>query len=243
LIYKLTINNLILTNIILKSNTLICSSLKKHQNMDPITIGLGAAGLVSSLFGGYMAGKERKKMRSELDALEAENKAIYNAQALGDYTQRADAQNILRQMRNQLDRQTKRAANTQAITGGTIEQTAAMKDSANRALADTMANLGAVGAQFKDRVTDRYLNRKNQLSTQRMNLLDQSARGWEGLMQTGLNTSAGALSSLIPTASANIPGAAPGNIAGVGTMVNTSPIKNVDGIISNKYNAPWNAKK
>jgi hypothetical protein len=243
LIYKLTINNLILTNIILKSNTLICSSLKKHQNMDPITIGLGAAGLVSSLFGGYMAGKERKKMRSELDALEAENKAIYNAQALGDYTQRADAQNILRQMRNQLDRQTKRAANTQAITGGTIEQTAAMKDSANRALADTMANLGAVGAQFKDRVTDRYLNRKNQLSTQRMNLLDQSARGWEGLMQTGLNTSAGALSSLIPVASANIPGAAPGNIAGVGTAVNTSPIKNVDGIISNKYNAPWNAKK
>jgi hypothetical protein len=146
-------------------------------------------------------------------------------------------------MRNQLDRQTKRAANTQAITGGTIEQTAAMKDSANRALADTMANLGAVGAQFKDRVTDRYLNRKNQLSTQRMNLLDQSAMGWEGLMQTGLNTSAGALSSLIPTASANIPGAAPGNIAGVGTMVNASPIKNIDGIISDKYNAPWNAKK
>lgn len=207
--------------------------------MDPITIGLGAAGLASSLFGGYKAGKERKKMRNELDELEAENKAIYNAQALGDYTQRADAQNILRQMRNQLDRQTKRAANTQAITGGTIEQTAAMKDSANRALADTMANLGAVGAQFKDRVTDRYLNRKNQLSTQRM----QSAMGWEGLMQTGLNTSAGALSSLTPVASANIPGAAPGNIAGVGTMVNTSPIKNVDGIISNKYNAPWNAKK
>ena len=211
--------------------------------MDPITIGLGAAGLASSLFGGYKAGKERKKMRNELDELEAENKAIYNAQALGDYTQRADAQNILRQMRNQLDRQTKRAANTQAITGGTIEQTAAMKDSANRALADTMANLGAVGAQFKDRVTDRYLNRKNQLSTQRMNLLDQSAMGWEGLMQTGLNTSAGALSSLTPVASANIPGAAPGNIAGVGTAVNTSPIKNVDGIISNKYNAPWNAKK
>lgn len=168
--------------------------------MDPITIGLAAAGLASSLFAGYKAGKERKKMRSELDALEAENKAIYNAQALGDYTQRADAQNILRQMRNQLDRQTKRAANTQAITGGTIEQTAAMKDSANRALADTMANLGAVGAQFKDRVTDRYLNRKNQLSMQKMNLLNQSARGWEGLMQTGLNTSAGALSSLIPNA-------------------------------------------
>lgn len=165
--------------------------------MDPISTGLGAIGLVSSLYGGYKAGKQRKKINSEIGKMEAENKALYNSQALGDYTQRADAQNILRQMRNQLDRQTKRAANTQAITGGTIEQTAIAKDAANKALADTMANLGAVGQQFKDRVTDRYLNRKNQIGLMRMNLANQSAQGWENLMQTGLNTASGALSSLI----------------------------------------------
>ena len=161
---------------------------------------LGGAGLATSLYGGYKAGQERKKMKGELANMDVENKAFYNAQALGDYTQRADAQNILRQMRNQLDRQTKRAANTQAITGGTIEQTAIAKDAANKALADTMANLGAVGQQFKDKVTDRYLNRKNQIGLMRMNLANQSAQGWENLMQTGLNTASGALGSLIPGA-------------------------------------------
>ena len=50
------------------------------------------AGLASSLFGGYKAGKERKKMAGQLKGWEAENKAFYNSRALGDYTQRADAQ-------------------------------------------------------------------------------------------------------------------------------------------------------
>lgn len=168
--------------------------------MDPITLGLAGTGLVTSLFGGFKAGKERKKMDRDIGKMEAENKAFYNSQALGDYTQRADAQNVIRQMREQLDRQTKRAANTAAITGGTVEQTAVAKDSANKALADATANIGAIGQQFKDRVTDRYLSRKNNLSMMRLNQMQNQATGWENLMQTGLNTGAGALSSLIPGA-------------------------------------------
>ena len=202
--------------------------------MDPITIGLAAGGLASSLFGAFNAGQERRKMKSEIGKMEAENKAFYNNQALSDYTQREDSQNVLRQMRNQLDRQTKRTANTQAITGGTVEQTAVQKDASNKALADATAKIGAIGSQFKDRVTDRYLNRKNHISMMKMNLADQSAQGWEGLMQTGLNTSAGALSSIVPgSAGANPPGA----IGGVSTQATASPVKNVSGIIP-KYKKP-----
>lgn len=208
---------------------------------------LGGAGLATSLYGGYKAGKERKKMKGELANMDVENKAFYNAQALGDYTQRADAQNILRQMRNQLDRQTKRAANTQAITGGTIEQTAIAKDAANKALADTMANLGAVGQQFKDRVTDRYLNRKNQIGLMRMNLASQSAQGWENLMQTGLNTASGALGTMSQNNNSNNFGSLfiyPSKIKNVGKELNVSPKKNIDDvIISDRYNTPFNAKK
>lgn len=213
-----------------------------RTDMDPITIGLGVAGLASSLYGGYKAGQERKKMKSELGAMEAENKALYNTQALGDYTQRADSQNVLRQMRNQLDRQTKRAANTQAITGGTVEQVAVQKDSANKALADATAHIGAIGAQFKDRVTDRYINRKNQLSMMKMNLASQDAQGWEGLMQTGLNTAAGALGGIVPGAG-NTSSSDPGKVGNVSTLATALPKKNLGGIVSNKYNAPWNSKK
>lgn len=168
--------------------------------MDPITLGLAGAGLVTSIYGGIKAGQERKKMDRAIGGMEAENKAFYNSQALGDYTQRADAQNAIKRMREQLDRQTKRAANTAAITGGTVEQTAVAKDSANRALADATANIGAIGAQFKDRVTDRYLRRKDNIGMMKLNQMQNKANGWESLMQTGLNTGAGALSSLIPGA-------------------------------------------
>lgn len=174
--------------------------INSDKKMDPVTLGLAGTGLVTSLFGGIKAGQERKKMDRAIGGMEAENKAFYNSQALGDYTQRADAQNVIRQMREQLDRQTKRAANTAAITGGTVEQTAVAKDSANKALADATANIGAIGQQFKDRVTDRYLQRKNNLSMMRLNQMQNQATGWENLMQTGLNTGAGALSSLIPGA-------------------------------------------
>lgn len=164
--------------------------------MDPVSLGLAGAGVVSSLFGGWKAGKERRKMDKQIKGWEAENNAYYKANAFGDYTQRADAQNALRQMREQLDRQTQRQANTQAVTGGTIEQTAAMQEQANKSLADATANIGAAGEQYKQRVTDQYLNRKNQIGMMQYGNTSAAATGWENLMQTGLNTAGTALGSI-----------------------------------------------
>lgn len=178
-------------------------------------------GLASSLFGGYKAGKERKKMDGQIKSWESDNKAFYNSRALGDYTQRADAQNALRRMREELDRQTKRATNTQAITGGTLEQTAVAKDSANKALADTTSNIAAVGAQYKDRVTDQYLNRKNQLGMMQYQNTAGKASSYENLMQSGLNTAAGALGSL-----------ATGSTGGNAVRTGVKPLKSLKGVMA-----------
>lgn len=192
------------------------------------------AGLASSLFGGYKAGKERKKMAGQIKGWEADNKAFYNSRALGDYTQRSDAQNVLRQMREQLDRQTKRATNTQAITGGTVEQTAAAKDSANKALADATSNIAAVGQQYKDKVTDQYLNRKNQLGIMQYQNTAGKAASYENLMQSGLNTAAGALGTLATGAGkgGGVRRGNPGNISnpGVKPIASANPIKDVSGV-------------
>jgi hypothetical protein len=188
--------NLILTNAFKISIAFICLKHYKKNNMS-IGLGLAGVGLATSLYGGWKAGKEQKKMDRQIRGWEADNKAFYNSRALGDYTQRADAQNALRQMREQLDRQSKRATNTQAITGGTIEQTAVSKDSANKALADATSNIAAVGQQFKDRVTDQYMGRKQQLQGMQYQNTAGKANSYENLMQSGLNTAAGALSSLV----------------------------------------------
>ncbi len=197
--------------------------------MDPITIGLGAAGLATSLYGGYKAGKERENINAKIGQLERDNKAFYNANALGDYTQRADAQNVVSQMRTQLDRQTKRANDTAVITGATPEATALQKQGANEALAGATAQLGAIGQQYKDRVTDRYLNRKDRYGMMRLQQSEGAAQGYEGLMQSGLNTMSGALSTLSATPKAP---KAPGPIAPASTLAKTTdPLKNLEGVI------------
>lgn len=206
--------------------------------MDPITLGLAGVGVASSLFGGYKAGKERKKMSNQIKSWESENKAFYNSQALGDYTQRADAQNAIRQMREQLDRQTKRATNTAAITGGTVEQTAVAKDSANRALGNATSNIAAVGQQFKDRVTDQYMGRKQQLQGMQYQNTAGKASSYENLMQSGLNTAAGALSTLAPTTGGVGKGKGVSSI-GKPTLkgiASANPIKDVSGVkITNPF--------
>ena len=75
----------------------------------------------------------------------------------------------------------------------------------------------------------------------KMSLSDQDAKGWEGLMQTGLNTAAGALGGIVPGAGNT--SSDPGKVGNVSTLATAPAKKNLGGIVSNKYNAPWNSKK
>jgi hypothetical protein len=116
----------------------------------------------------------------------AENKAWYNANALGDYTQRADSQNILRSLRENLDRQNKIAANTAVITGATPEQQAVQKGQAGDVIADTYANLGAMGQQYKDRVTEQYFNRKYALENGRLGMINDERNNYSTLFNNSM---------------------------------------------------------
>lgn len=199
--------------------------------MDPITIGLAATGLASSLYGGWKAGQERKKMDKKIGEMERDNQAFYNANALGDYTQRSDAQNAIAMMRKQLDRQTKRANDTAVITGATPEAVALQKQGANEALAGATSNIAAIGQQYKDRVTDRYLNRKDRYGMMRLQQAEGAAQGYEGLMQSGLNAASGALGGIAGGAGGGGLGV-PGAVKPVSTLAKTTdPLKNLGGKI------------
>lgn len=157
--------------------------------MEPLTMiaaGSAIAGLAGSLFGSSKAARERKKMNRYLDQQEADNKAWYNANALGDYTQRSDVQALMGQLRNSLVKKNKAAANTAVVTGATTEQQAVEKEQSNKVLADAWSQMGAMGQQWKDKVTDRYLARKQELAGQRMGVAQSAAQGGENLMSNGL---------------------------------------------------------
>ena len=156
----------------------------------------GAIGLVGGLFGGSKAARERKRMERHLNKQETENNAWYNQNALSDYTQRSDSQNLLRNLRENLKRRNKADAGTAVITGATPEAQAAAREQSNQVISDTYAQLGAMGQQYKDQVTDRYLQRKQDIYNQRMALAGNSAQSSENLMYNGLNTMGSALMSI-----------------------------------------------
>lgn len=157
----------------------------------------GAVGLVGSLFGGNKAAKQRKKMENYLNTQDAENKAWYNANALSDYTQRSDIQNLMKQLRDNLGKTNKRAENMAVVTGATPEQQAVQKEQSNKVISDTFANIGAQGQQFKDRVTDKYQARRENIANQRMNMMEGKAQSGENLQSNGLGMLSNAAGSLL----------------------------------------------
>lgn len=157
--------------------------------IDAIGQGVNAlAGIGTAIYGGVKAGKERKKMEDYLSTQEANNESWYNANALSDYTQRADAQALMSNLRENLAKQNKAVANQAIVTGATPEQLALQKEQANKAISDTYSNLGAMGQQWKDNITNRYLARKDAFAGQRMNMMEATANSYENLMSNGLNS-------------------------------------------------------
>ncbi|MDR0768600.1 MAG: hypothetical protein LBE71_01645 [Dysgonamonadaceae bacterium] len=166
--------------------------------MDPVSIASGVIGLGSSIFGAINAHREQKKMENLRRQQQADNKSWYNANALGDYTQRADAQMLLRNLRENLSKQNRVAANTAVITGATPEQQAAQKEQANSVITNTYANLGAMGQQYRDKVTDRYLERKSSIEDSQYQTMQGNLNNYSTLF----NNSISSLANLASTAAA-----------------------------------------
>jgi hypothetical protein len=161
-----------------------------------------ATALSGTAYGGIKSGKARREQEGLLKKQESENKAWYNSNALGDYTQRKDVQDLLRQLRQQLTEQNRTQANTSVVTGATPEQQAAQKELSNKAIANVYSNLGAQGQMYKDRVTDRYLAMKQGYADNRMGMLGAGAGSYENLMNNGLNSLSTSMGTLLNSYSA-----------------------------------------
>ena len=156
----------------------------------------GGIGLASSIYGGIKAGEERKKMQTYLSGEKSDNEAFYNKNYYGDYTQRADTQNLMKQTRDMLKRNNEVAANTAVVTGATPEATNADKEQSNQVITDTMSNVAAQGQRWKDNIQNQYMNRKNQLSNMQYGDMEGAAQGYEDLMGNGIKAVGSAATGL-----------------------------------------------
>ncbi len=171
-------------------------------------IGISGIGAIGNIFTRNKQKKEREKamsqMRSDIRNRQVENKSWYSKNAMLDYTQRADSQNLLKNLRDNLKKRTNSAKSTAVITGATPAAQAVEKEVAAKAVSDTYSNVTAMGQRYKDNVTNQYLRRSEDLDRQmfslnRMGLSAQEhdynrrAGSWSNLLQTGLNVAAGSV--------------------------------------------------
>ena len=164
-----------------------------------VGLAVGAAGMIGSAVKNKEAKDQVKDMQAKQNARQAENKAWYRSSQAEDYLQTAEAQRILKQQRDALDRERRITTSSAAVTGATPGAVAASKAASTRSMATTLSNLAAMGDQVKARKEAQYFaredsidNRQSELDRMRVGITQQESQNWSNLSQQGFSVAAGA---------------------------------------------------
>ena len=161
-----------------------------------IGAGLGIAGSVgSAIFGGSKASKAANQANKLIEQQQTDNQKWYDRRYNEDYSQTAEAQNLMNYARQEAEKQFRRAEGAAAVAGGTEESVARAKRDANEMLSQTASNIAAQGTARKDAIEQQYLNTKNSLTQQQVQNLQQKAQN----ISAAAGQASSAFGSLLPT--------------------------------------------
>ena len=135
----------------------------------------GIAALGSAIYGAVKSSKANNKARQLIQDQRDDNKRWYNTKMNQDYTLRADVQRAINKQRELLDEQMRRAKGAGIVSGASDGATALAKESANRSLAEAIADIAAAGAQYKDQVEAQYRAQDAALNQQQAQSYQQEA--------------------------------------------------------------------
>lgn len=157
-----------------------------------IGAGMQAAGAIA---GGIMKSRALKKQQRMLAKQQRENQEWFDRKYNEDATQRADAQRLLTMTQENIRQRNKQAAGSAAVMGGTEESVAAAKAANNQALTDTVSQIAASADARKDNIESQYLNKKESLDNQQMQLEQQKSEAINDAIQ-GVAGAAGSMFSM-----------------------------------------------
>lgn len=171
---------------------------------------IGAAAQVgSSIYGAIKSSQANKRAEDLLRNQRDENRKWYETRMAEDYTRRADVQNILRKQRELFQDQYKRARATNVVAGGTDESLALQQAGANETMGETMADVAANAADYKDAVEQQFREKDDAYNQQQIameqnkaqqiaNAAGQMGSAVSGLVSGGMNK-AGGTKTLTPS--------------------------------------------
>lgn len=188
-------------------------------------IASAAIKLGTSIAGGVMSAKAARRRKNYLEKEKAENENWYNRRYNEDATQRADAQQLLRRTRETIMRNNQAAAGTQAVTGGTDESVAAVKEQNAKALADAVGQISASAEARKENIDTQYNNNKRSINAQLAGVEAERAQNIANTTSNAVNAvdqAGSAISSAMSTKSTGASGGGTG-LTNTSQMSNTSP--------------------
>lgn len=152
---------------------------------------LGAAslalGIGSSLFGANKAKKAARRAQAENQYRTNAEKAWYDKNYNTDYLDTKAGQNLMIRAQEVQDEYIRKADGAAAVGGGTAASVAQAKESANKAMGDTIANIAAQDTSRKQQVEDAHLANTQQLSRERQQIEQQKAQNTSDAAQNASN--------------------------------------------------------
>lgn len=146
-----------------------------------------AAGVASSLFGANKAKKAARRAQAENQYRTNAEKAWYDKNYNTDYLDTKAGSNLMRRAQEVQDEYIRKADGAAAVGGGTAASVAQAKESANKAMGDTIANIAAQDTSRKQQVEDAHLQNTQQLSRERQQIEQQKAQATSDAAQNASN--------------------------------------------------------
>lgn len=146
-----------------------------------------AAGVASSLFGANKAKKAARRAQAENQYRTNAEKAWYDKNYNTDFLDTKAGSNLMRRAQEVQDEYIRKADGAAAVGGGTAASVAQAKESANKAMGDTIANIAAQGTSRKQHVEDAHLQNTQQLSRERQQIEQQKAQNTSDAAQNASN--------------------------------------------------------
>lgn len=146
-----------------------------------------AAGIGASLFGANKAKKAARRAQAENQYRTNAEKAWYDKNYNTDYLDTKAGQNLMRRAQEVQDEYVRKADGAAAVGGGTAASVAMAKESANKAIGDTIANVAAQDTARKQHVEDAHLANTQQLSRERQQIEQQKAQATSDAAQNASN--------------------------------------------------------
>jgi len=141
--------------------------------MDPITLGLGAVSLGSTIFSAIKGGSANKANEDLLAQQEESNEAFYNNNR--NFMDTNLAKSVLERARKQYEDRGKISDSKAEVTGASAEQVVAEKSAANEGYNDIVRNLAETGTRYTQNNDFQYRNNLNRLLSARMGLNQNKA--------------------------------------------------------------------